>query len=297
MGDSEEKIRSLSAEVVKLSTASTDLNAKLMAAETAIAEAERKASSRATEVFDAVAARDREAKRADALVTELRASKGQDQPPPPARGISADQLPMTLEHFDAFRQQIEAGRDPLPTDTHLQVCEKTLKLLKRPILLPSERNPTSPKAFLEPVCYVLLLAEDKTGTTLQFLVTSLRTYFPSGGGIVEDLCTLINGLGPLIADYILMRKSPKEMMDLLQPQLDMMYQKVTLLTGRKNERATPGGRNQRLVGDTPRGGGGVRGGGGGRRGGNRGNRGGGARQPEEEEPVAAPLRKKPKRGG
>ena len=222
-----------------------------------------------------------------ATSAQLRNQIAAAAPPPPAGNGGA----LNVDFIGALRDQADAAREPSATDTHRQVADKLMKVAKLPPLLPGQWTPASSKLFLQPLGYVRVIAEDTTNTAVGFIVSGLRSHFSTKGTLLSDLCDLIIGLGPQVRDYVVLAKTPKEMMELLQPQLEIMASKIGFLTHRINERAAPGGRGARRGGDgrkNNRGGGDYR-----------GNRGGRGNQVEEEEPAPepAPRAKRQKKGG
>ena len=223
-------------------------------------------------------------------------------PPPPPPALANNGGAMNLDFLGVLRDQSDAAREPSATDTHRQVADKIMKVAKLTPLLPGQWTPASSKLFLQPICYVRIIAEDTTNTAVGFIVSGLRSHFSTTGQLLSDLCDLIIGLGPQVRDYVLLAKTPKEMMELLQPQLDIMASKIGFLTHRISERASPGARGDRKdKGGKNKGGKNNRGGGnqgGGDFSGGRGNRGGRGGQAEQEESTPEPeaRAKRAKRG-
>ena len=162
-----------------------------------------------------------------------------------------------VNFVQALQEQVAAGSELQPTDSTTQVANKTFKVHKIPLLSASQWMAASADVFRNPFAYPKIMADGQPELAASFIVGGLRAEFSIvSTELCADLCGVIMGMAPIIADYVKAGKTPQTQMELLMPTLLSCQRKIEMLQERRTNRKPRGGRGGK--------GGGGGGGGGGR---------------------------------
>ena len=161
----------------------------------------------------------------------------------PAPATETSFIPTAGVNFmQALQEQAIVASELQPTDTTTQVANKTFKVLKIPLLSASQWMAASADVVRNPFAYPKIMADGQPELAASFIVGGLRAEF----GLVStelcsDLCNVIMGLAPIIADYVRTGKTPQMQMELLMPTLYSCQRKIEMLQERRTNRKPRGG--------------------------------------------------------